>query len=143
MEIPPPFSVRSARHHFRNLLGIVRGFSEILKEGLDPAVSDLSHYEFMIESSDRIQQFVDRVLCSDEILKRHEWREPFQINVEHDIKSIQKTVEGLILLDSDPEKALIRSDLGKIESATAEVLAYTQDFISHCTDRDLKKRTDT
>ncbi len=100
-------------------------------EGLDPVDADLSHYEFMIESSDRIQKFVDRVLSSDEILKRKEWREPFWINVEHDIKSIQKTVEGLMILNATPDGSLILSDLKKIEISAAEVLIYTKDFINH------------
>jgi nitrogen-specific signal transduction histidine kinase len=140
VDIPLPYSVRSARHHFRNLLGVIRGFSEILMEGLDPEESDLPHYEFMIESSDRIQKFVDRVLCSDEILKRQEWKEPFWINVEHDMKSIQKTVEGLLILNSGEEKGQIKTDLAKIQMAADEVLTYSKDFISHCSSQDPSKK---
>ncbi len=129
-----PYSVRSARHHFRNYLGIIRGFSEILMEGLRSEEARLAHFIFMIETVDRIQKFIDRVLPSEEVLKRAEWKKPFWINVEHDVKSILKTVEALLILEQQSPLQGFKEDLLKIQSSGLEILKFSEEFINHSFD---------
>lgn len=127
--MPLPYSVRSARHHFRNHLGVIRGFSELTLERLDPESSSYCHLEFMIQSCDRLQKFIDRVLCSEEILKRVEWRQPFWVNLEYDMKSIQKSLEALFIIHQSDSNPLIKEDLSKMRRASEELLVYAHDFM--------------
>ena len=123
-----PYSVGSARHHFRNYLGIIRGFSEIHFETLPVESALSSHFVFIMETVDQVQKFIDRVLCSEEILQRQEWKQPFWIEIDHEMRSILKTVEALELLI--PE-GLILNDLSKIATSVTEILKFSEDFIDH------------
>jgi len=123
-----PYSVGSARHHFRNYLGIIRGFSEIYLETFPVESAISSHFVFMIERVDQVQKFIDRVFCSEEILQRQEWKKPFWIEIDMEMRSILKTVEALQPLISGD---LIQRDLSKIANSAQEILKFSEDFIDH------------
>ncbi len=123
-----PYSVGSARHHFRNYLGIIRGFSEIHLEALPVESAISSHFVFMIERVDQVQKFIDRVFSSEEILQRQEWKKPFWIEIDQEMRSILKTVEALQLLIS---AEVIQKDLSKIAASAKEILKFSEDFIDH------------
>ena len=100
-------------------------------EGISQESDDYSHFIFIIETTDRIQKFIDRVLSSEEILKRNEWKKPFWINIDYDLNSVLKSVEALHLINTSKNNVQMREDLLKIKGAGKEILAYSEDFLNH------------
>lgn len=76
---------------------------------------------------------MDRVLCSEEILKREEWKQPFWVNFEYDVKSMDKTIEALFILHSSDSDSVLSGDLMKIKTAIREIYDYGANFMKEST----------
>jgi two-component system, NtrC family, nitrogen regulation sensor histidine kinase GlnL len=116
-------SLRSMAHEIKNPLGGIRGAAQLLERELSNNNYDLKEYtRIIIQESDRLRNFIDRVLTSD--LKQNLEHVNIHELLEYICNLITAEYNGSLNLvrDYDPSLPLVEIDRGQIIQAFLNVV---------------------